>query len=124
MATEHYCSIHGKVFFKKGKMRGYAHPIQDENGEDTGEWCNEDAKEVAKLEPKKPEPVPLQTGEEPIPKTKEQLIAEYVWFKELGEWLRIWEQWPVEKRPKSFKAIKNAYFAFMWSVLSIKIEDK
>ena len=61
--TEHYCSKHGKVFFKKGKMRGYAHPIQDENGEDTGEWCNEDAEEVAKLPAQKPISPPLQEGE-------------------------------------------------------------
>ena len=32
----HYCKEHETVFFKKGKMRGYAHPIGD-----TGEWCNE-----------------------------------------------------------------------------------
>lgn len=32
----HYCTEHETVFFKKGKMRGYAHPIGD-----TGEWCNE-----------------------------------------------------------------------------------
>lgn len=67
---------------------------------------------------------PPQSGEEPLKKTREQEIAEHVWFKELGEWLRIWEQWPIEKRPKSFKALKDSYFAFMWLVLPIKIEDK
>lgn len=41
--TEHYCQEHGVNFFKRGKMKGYAHPIGD-----TGEWCNED-----KAEPKK-----------------------------------------------------------------------
>ena len=34
--TEHYCKEHGTFFFKKGKMKSYAHPI-----EDTGKWCSE-----------------------------------------------------------------------------------
>lgn len=38
----HYCVIHGTPYFKKGKMKGYAHPIKDADGEDTGEWCNEE----------------------------------------------------------------------------------
>jgi len=37
----HWCSVHKTPFFKRGKMKGYAHPIKDENGE-TGEWCSED----------------------------------------------------------------------------------
>jgi len=34
--AKHWCKEHGVAFFKKGKMRSYAHPIGD-----TGEWCNE-----------------------------------------------------------------------------------
>jgi len=30
------CSEHGEVFFKRGKMKSYAHPIGE-----TGQWCNE-----------------------------------------------------------------------------------
>ena len=37
----HWCSIHKTPFFKKGKMKAYAHPIKDAGGVDTGEWCNE-----------------------------------------------------------------------------------
>lgn len=37
----HYCEIHKTPFFKRGKMRGYAHPILDADSNDTGEWCNE-----------------------------------------------------------------------------------
>ncbi len=48
--AEHWCNEHGKIWFKKGNMRGYAHPIEDEKGQTTG-WCNEDAQEVAKLPP-------------------------------------------------------------------------
>ena len=39
--AEHWCKEHQTVFFKKGGMKGYAHPIVDENGESTGKWCNE-----------------------------------------------------------------------------------
>jgi len=37
----HWCFKHSTEFFKKGKMKGYAHPIKDANGETTG-WCNEE----------------------------------------------------------------------------------
>jgi hypothetical protein len=33
---EHWCEKHQTKWFKRGKMKGYAHPIGD-----TGEWCNE-----------------------------------------------------------------------------------
>ncbi len=39
--SKHYCAIHDTPYFKKGKMKGYAHPITDDDGENTGEWCNE-----------------------------------------------------------------------------------
>ena len=39
--AEHWCKEHGVAFFKKGGMKGWAHPIVDENGESTGKWCNE-----------------------------------------------------------------------------------
>ncbi len=34
--STHWCEVHGVNFFKKGRMKGYAHPI-----EGTDEWCNE-----------------------------------------------------------------------------------
>lgn len=37
----HWCSVHKTAFFKKGKMKSYAHPIKDATGEDTGEWCSQ-----------------------------------------------------------------------------------
>ena len=39
--SEHWCPIHKTPFFKKGNMKGYAHPIKDAEGNTTG-WCNED----------------------------------------------------------------------------------
>ena len=35
-AKEHWCEVHSTEWFKRGKMKGYAHPIGE-----TGEWCNE-----------------------------------------------------------------------------------
>ena len=46
----HWCSIHKTPFFKKGKMKAYAHPIKDEDGTETGEWCNERKAPETKLE--------------------------------------------------------------------------
>lgn len=63
--AEHWCDIHKTKFFKTEKMSGYAHPIKDAEGK-TARWCNEDAKEVAKLEPQESVSPPLQQGEEPI----------------------------------------------------------
>ena len=40
---EHWCTTHKTKFFKSGKMKAFAHPIKDENGNDTGEWCHESA---------------------------------------------------------------------------------
>ena len=43
----HYCRTHKVNFFKRGKMRSYAHQI-----EDTGKWCNEpESQPDAKLAP-------------------------------------------------------------------------
>lgn len=41
--SDHWCELHQTNFFKKGKMKGYSHPIGD-----TGEWCNEHSKEQKK----------------------------------------------------------------------------
>lgn len=54
---KHWCSKHQTEFFKKGKMRGYAHKIGD-----TGEWCNEEeAKSVPpeEVEAEEAPPVPV-----------------------------------------------------------------
>lgn len=53
--AEHWCKEHQTVWFKKGKMKGYAHPIMDENGEPTSEWCNE-PKSATDVGSKTPEP--------------------------------------------------------------------
>lgn len=42
----HYCVTHKTAWFKKGKMKGYAHPIVNDEGEPTGQWCNEPEEET------------------------------------------------------------------------------
>lgn len=52
--AEHWCKEHQQVWFKKGKMKGYAHPVLDENGEQVYDeegkaiWCNEPVEEKPK----------------------------------------------------------------------------
>jgi len=41
MTAPHFCVQHHTQMFKSGKMKGFAHPILDDNGEKTGKWCNE-----------------------------------------------------------------------------------
>lgn len=82
--AEHWCDIHKTKFFKTANMYGYAHPIKDKDGK-TIEWCNEDAKEVAGLEPVKPEPVPPQPGEE-LPAPAPQAVG--MLTKEIGDMIR------------------------------------
>jgi len=49
--TEHYCLEHKTSFFKRGKMKSYAHPIGD-----SSEWCHERTTEVIVEDvPKPPE---------------------------------------------------------------------
>ena len=37
--TKNFCTEHQTVWFKKGQMKGFAHPIKDADGVTTG-WCN------------------------------------------------------------------------------------
>ncbi len=48
--TEHWCKAHQTKFFKRGKMKGYAHQIGN-----SGEWCNEAEAEPTPQKPPDPE---------------------------------------------------------------------
>ena len=61
------------------------------------------------------------TGGTPPTKTKEQLIAEHVWWKELGMMLRAND---IDVTKPIGKGIRAAYYAQMMSILDIKIENK
>lgn len=45
--SEYFCQEHNTAFFKKGGMKGYAHPLL-ENGQTAG-WCNMKETEVPPL---------------------------------------------------------------------------
>jgi hypothetical protein len=51
-STDHWCSEHKVPFFKKGNMKGYAHPVKDGEGNTIG-WCNE-AQKVEEHSPDEP----------------------------------------------------------------------
>jgi hypothetical protein len=60
VSTEHFCQIHHVPFFKKGKMKSYAHKI-----EGTDQWCNE--QETPETAPKQPETPPADVIPQPEP---------------------------------------------------------
>jgi len=92
--SEHYCPIHNVNFFKRGRMKGYAHPI-----EGTDRWCNEEdvlgeqaenevaAEEGAAVPPDAPESTPgAVTGALDMDALREDL--EYLEDKKLKAWTR------------------------------------
>lgn len=64
--TQHYCQTHNQNFFKKGRMKGYSHPV-----EDTNEWCNE-----SELTPKATEAKASPVKDEPIAEVGERDLSE------------------------------------------------
>ena len=79
----HWCTKHNTAFFKKGRMKGYSHPIE---GTDPPEWCNEaDAPPPVKASaPLKDEPLP------PLP--ADEYIIDMTWLKESIEAL-VWKDY-------------------------------
>lgn len=79
--ADHFCVEHQQVWFKKGNMRRYAHPLKDASGNTTG-WCNEP---VQTNEPES-EPQPKQNTwqdnrSEEIPDKLEIPINKQSWRK-------------------------------------------
>ncbi len=56
--AENWCSEHKTAWFKKGKMKGFAHPILDDEGNPTGEWCNKPEEESKAKSGEKYQPRP------------------------------------------------------------------
>lgn len=128
--TEHYCSEHETFFFQKGNMKGYAHPIKDENGNSTGKWCNEPKGETAELSRETPE---SSTGgkkeESHINPRKEEFAPQEIglWYKEVGEDIRagILPANDKEGKPIAWhRAVRTWYFARMLTVAGIDIKQK
>jgi len=83
--SQHYCSGHEVNFFKKGRMKGYAHPI-----EGTDEWCNEPDETEApqsKSSPSKTETNGVAPVE-PEPSPAQESYIDLVWLKESLEKLQ------------------------------------
>ena len=94
MGNEKFCTEHNTVFFMKGRMKGYAHPIKDTNGNDTGQWCNMSKEQEAMVEqaPHLETPPVVKSGEPKRQLTSEEVkqnsIEQQVAIKEVGEMMR------------------------------------
>ena len=67
--SKYYCKEHDTDWFKRGKMRGYAHPIGE-----TGQWCNM---------PEEPEVIEQVPDDEPIFSDDDFIINENMLQKDL-----------------------------------------
>ncbi len=108
--AEYYCKEHDTVFFKKGKMKGYAHPVGD-----MGAWCNmpEGQEPMTEGEKEKVE------AEKPLLKPSGEEVG--MWYKELGGMIRAKD---IDLTTPHGKLLRKAYYAKMFQVLNIKIETK
>ncbi len=111
--SEHWCLIHKEVFFKKGKMKNYAHPIEDGSGATVG-WCNEEGE---------PQPLPEEHKAEVNQReiSREESIEQHVWFKELGA--RIGDGSLERDYPKSHVKIKVQYYKRMSEITGINFKE-
>lgn len=99
-AKGHWCSIHDVAFFKKGKMKDWAHKI-----EGTDEWCNEEAQ---------PSEASIEAPPTVAPTEITTIQALYNWIASHGkEYTRTWflEKFPfyTEEKLKDPERVKAAY---------------
>ncbi len=98
MSESHYCVVHKVPFFKKGGMKGYAHPIGE-----TGKWHNEEESSPEKPpESKQDAPqrqeVPLKGNESilrsvAIKGAVELVVAERIPLIKIFEWATLFESY-------------------------------
>ncbi len=100
MDKGHWCGTHETPFFKGGKMKGYAHPIE---GTDPTEWCNEMTAEALPpateprilpehqeaIEQSKAQVAPKETGKYKADPAKTQSIERQSALKSAVQWLGI-----------------------------------
>ena len=87
-AKGHWCAEHKTVFFMKGKMKSFAHPIKDASGKDTGKWCHEHKETPAKMATtSKSEPLEQPTSAEGRVEQKEGVTVDMDWLRESLEQL-------------------------------------
>lgn len=80
MSPENWCKEHKTIWFKSGKMKGYAHPIVGDDGEPTGEWCNK-----PKEEPKPDRESRIQEDIRENMEWKQKHIEKTFWWREVGD---------------------------------------
>jgi len=116
--TEHWCAEHNTAFFKSGRMKGYAHPIEGELDKDGKQmWCNESEPQSDNTGSKSTPPAEQKGSEtpktEPTESTAEynanvlpnglnledirQQIDDLQW-SDVGKWLSSHFKIPVAKR--------------------------
>ena len=83
--TQHWCKEHDTAFFKKGKMKAYAHPIGD-----TGEWCHEH-KEQPQPTSEAPQSAREPVEQEPSGNLPEEDKVDSVWLEETLEIIK-WKE--------------------------------
>ena len=101
----HYCAEHKVVFFKRGAMRGYAHPIE---GTDPTKWCNEPESGGG----------PIPEGVTPKPQSGEQSFTgeeRGMWYKEIGKNYRA-----DKLKGAMGLALMTAYWVRMFTVIGIE----
>ena len=91
-------------------MKGYAHPITDEEGEPTGAWCNEPKTETLKSDMERAKP---ETD-------RDAQIWKAVCLKELGECIRSDD---VDKTKPAGKLLRQAYYLMLYDGLNIKLGE-
>ena len=104
--TGHYCSEHGVTFFRKGKMKNYAHPIE---GTKPIKWCNE-PEDGGEPEPERTTPKEIAPQEKGM------------WWKEVGENFRAKLFDKDDKGNGSL--LWRAYVTQMMTSLEIKFDKK
>jgi hypothetical protein len=55
----YFCMEHDAAWFQRGRMRGFAHPIKDAEGNETRQWCNmptdDDGPVIEPMSPQEPQ---------------------------------------------------------------------
>lgn len=112
----HYCDIHKTPFFKSQKMKRYAHPIMDADGNSTGEWCNE-PKEQTEAQPQKqyssgykgksPEELELSRRSYALSYAKDLAVAEKIEVKQIVFFAIEFYKWLVVEVNPTTSAVKG-----------------
>ena len=111
--SAHYCSTHDVNFFKKGRMKNYAHPI-----EGTNDWCNEDdqKKQVIEEGEKLTEEYWPEEATQPSPPAPEQPLQQ----EEQEKGRDTSKIKTIEQLAKALKADFGLSYQEMWNKLGIK----